>query len=328
MPSATAPRTSSATRPPSRPSSPGARSSTARASAAWPRSPCSARSTAADRERLAARGARRRAGVAAAAHRPHHPARRRRRRRRTPTTIRHRRRSARDEPHAQRRPHAADQQADLHLDPAHHPRRRLRPHPGDLRDPRELRRPRPVLRRRRAGAALVLPHRRHPGAHADVPVLAGDERHPARVLPRHAADRRADRPRSSPGDRRRRRPHRERHGRLGDERLVLRLPWIWESGPVGALLFNFVVAMLFFVVGFWAATIYKRWGTLASRSCSSASARCSWVRCGWSGDWTPGGRVFDWFAAQGVARPVAVGAVLVSPCSPRSAFLTLRRAVP
>ena len=29
-----------------------------------------------------------------------------------------------DEPHRQRRPHAADQQADLHLDPADHPRRR------------------------------------------------------------------------------------------------------------------------------------------------------------------------------------------------------------
>ena len=59
---------------------------------------------------------------------------------------------------------------------------------------------------------------------------------------------------------RRRRTHRAGDERLGDERLVLRLPWIWEAGPVGAFLFYFVIAMLFFVIGFWAATIYKRFG--------------------------------------------------------------------
>ena len=80
---------------------------------------------------------------------------------------------------------------------------------------------RPVLRRRRAGAALVLRRRRHPGAHAHVPVLAGDERHAARVLPRHAAHRGADL-RDPRGDRRRRRPHRARDRRLGHQRLVLR----------------------------------------------------------------------------------------------------------
>ena len=40
------------------------------------------------------------------------------------------------------------------------------------------------------------------------------------------------------------------------------LPWIWEAGALAAGFFFFVVAMLFFVVGFWAATIYKRFGNL------------------------------------------------------------------
>src|SRR6478609_7719525 len=40
------------------------------------------------------------------------------------------------------------------------------------------------------------------------------------------------------------------------------LPWIWQEGPGGAFLVNFVTAMMFFVIGFWAATIYKRFGSL------------------------------------------------------------------
>lgn len=40
------------------------------------------------------------------------------------------------------------------------------------------------------------------------------------------------------------------------------LPWVWSQGPVVAGLFFFALAMLFFVVGFCGATVYKRWGNL------------------------------------------------------------------
>ncbi|MGO3327699.1 hypothetical protein [Gordonia sp. (in: high G+C Gram-positive bacteria)] len=40
------------------------------------------------------------------------------------------------------------------------------------------------------------------------------------------------------------------------------LPWIWDQGPFVALLLYFTIAMLAFAVGFWGATLYKRFGTL------------------------------------------------------------------
>ncbi|MFS0866082.1 hypothetical protein AB3M83_01950 [Microbacterium sp. 179-B 1A2 NHS] len=43
---------------------------------------------------------------------------------------------------------------------------------------------------------------------------------------------------------------------------MFRLTWIWSQGPAVAGLFYFVLAMMFFVIGFCAATVYKRWGNL------------------------------------------------------------------
>jgi hypothetical protein len=43
---------------------------------------------------------------------------------------------------------------------------------------------------------------------------------------------------------------------------VFHLDWLWTGGPWGALLVFFVIAMLFFISGFWAATIFKRFGAL------------------------------------------------------------------
>ena len=39
------------------------------------------------------------------------------------------------------------------------------------------------------------------------------------------------------------------------------LDWGWEGGPLAAGLTYFVATMLFFIIGFWSATIYKRFGT-------------------------------------------------------------------
>jgi len=39
------------------------------------------------------------------------------------------------------------------------------------------------------------------------------------------------------------------------------LPWIWDQTPVVAFLLYFTIAMFAFSIGFWSATIYKRFGT-------------------------------------------------------------------
>ncbi|MCT9819415.1 hypothetical protein N3K63_03840 [Microbacterium sp. W1N] len=39
------------------------------------------------------------------------------------------------------------------------------------------------------------------------------------------------------------------------------LDWLWQAGPLVAGLFFFVLAMFAFTAGFWAATIYKRFGS-------------------------------------------------------------------
>lgn len=37
--------------------------------------------------------------------------------------------------------------------------------------------------------------------------------------------------------------------------------WVWEAGPLAAGLTYFVSSMLFFIIGYWFATIFKRFGT-------------------------------------------------------------------
>lgn len=54
----------------------------------------------------------------------------------------------------------------------------------------------------------------------------------------------------------------EATGGWGINGWFFRLDWIWQAGPAGAGLFYFAIAALFFVVGFWTATIYKRFGSL------------------------------------------------------------------
>ncbi|KQZ85667.1 hypothetical protein ASD56_05035 [Microbacterium sp. Root166] len=105
------------------------------------------------------------------------------------------------------------------------------------------------------------------------------------------------------------------------------LPWIWEGGPAAAALFYFTVAMLFFIVGFWAATIFKRFGslwlTVVLVGIGALLVAGLWV-VGQANAWV---EVFTWFATQGAFGlslwGVALGLVLAV-----IAFFTLRRAVP
>jgi hypothetical protein len=105
------------------------------------------------------------------------------------------------------------------------------------------------------------------------------------------------------------------------------LPWIWENGAISAFLFNFVVAMLFFVIGFWCATIYKRFGGLWL-----AVVLIGFGLLFVAGLWVVGrldawGAVGAWIAAQGVTGMSLWGLVLAAVLA-ATAFLTLRRAIP
>ncbi len=44
---------------------------------------------------------------------------------------------------------------------------------------------------------------------------------------------------------------------------MFRLTWIWSQGPLVAGVFFFALAMLFFIVGFCFATIWRRWSNVA-----------------------------------------------------------------
>ena len=105
------------------------------------------------------------------------------------------------------------------------------------------------------------------------------------------------------------------------------IPWLWESGPAVAWLFYFVVAMLFFVIGFWAATIYKRFGSVWLTTVL-VGVGLLFVGLLWLiGRLEAWGRVFEWFATQG-ALGLTLWGLLLTALLAASSFLTLRRAVP
>lgn len=52
----------------------------------------------------------------------------------------------------------------------------------------------------------------------------------------------------------------EATGGWGVNGFFFRLPWLWAAGPIVAGLFYFTVTMLLFTIGFFFATVYRRWG--------------------------------------------------------------------
>jgi hypothetical protein len=105
------------------------------------------------------------------------------------------------------------------------------------------------------------------------------------------------------------------------------LPWIWEAGPLGALLLNVVAAMLFFVIGFWAATIYKRFGPMGLTIVLVGLGVLLVAGMWFIGQLNAWGTVFQWFGTVGVVG-LSLWGVLVTAVLAVIAFLTLRRAVP
>ena len=103
--------------------------------------------------------------------------------------------------------------------------------------------------------------------------------------------------------------------------------WIWAAGGWAALLTYFAIAMFLFVVGFWAATIYKRWGAIAITivliALGVAVIGAMWL-VGRMDAW---GQVFAWFGDQG-SLGLTLWGVLLTAVLAGTSYLTLRRAVP
>lgn len=105
------------------------------------------------------------------------------------------------------------------------------------------------------------------------------------------------------------------------------LDWVWERGPLGAGVFYFVIALLFFVIGFWCATIYKRFGglwlTIVLVGVGLVLVGILWI-IGQLNAWAA---VFEGIAQNGALGLALWGIVLMVGLS-AIAYLTLRRATP
>lgn len=105
------------------------------------------------------------------------------------------------------------------------------------------------------------------------------------------------------------------------------LEGLWVAGPWAAMLSYFVIAMLFFITGFWAATIYKRFGslwlTVVLAALGLAFVGLLWI----AGRLDAWAQIGAWLGAQGSLGlslwGMALGVVLAG-----ASFLTLRRAIP
>ncbi|MBF4562665.1 hypothetical protein ITJ43_10995 [Microbacterium sp. VKM Ac-2870] len=105
------------------------------------------------------------------------------------------------------------------------------------------------------------------------------------------------------------------------------LDWVWTAGPVGAGVFFAVVAMLLFVIGFWGATIYRRFAaiglTIALALFGLALVGGIWA-IGRLDAWATVGEWLAGLGAMGLTAVLALAALGLGAAS----FLTLRRAIP
>jgi hypothetical protein len=105
------------------------------------------------------------------------------------------------------------------------------------------------------------------------------------------------------------------------------VPWLWDAGWWAAWIGYFAIAMFMFVIGFWAATIYKRWGSLAL-TLVLVGVGVLFVAALWlAGRLNAWSAVFAWFAGQGSLGLTLWGILLIAILAATS-FLTLRRATP
>lgn len=105
------------------------------------------------------------------------------------------------------------------------------------------------------------------------------------------------------------------------------VPWVWEAGPLAAGVAYFALAMFFFVIGFWAATIFKRFGALIT-TVTLVGVSLVVVAGVWlitvTRSWPAVVDLVTFLGAFGVA----VGGILLTAMLASSSFATLRRAIP
>ncbi len=105
------------------------------------------------------------------------------------------------------------------------------------------------------------------------------------------------------------------------------LDWLWAAGPWSALVVFFVISMLFFVTGFWAATVFKRFGTLwltvVLVGIGVLFVGAIFLITRWNA-WEP---VVTWIAVQG-AFGLALWGIVLGAVLALLSFATLRRATP
>lgn len=104
-------------------------------------------------------------------------------------------------------------------------------------------------------------------------------------------------------------------------------PQMWEIGPIGAGLSFFTIALMFFVVGFWAATLYKRFGGVAVTVILVGIGALLVAAMYLIGRLDAWAQVFTWIGDQG-AVGLSLWGLLVIVALAAISFLTLRRAVP
>lgn len=105
------------------------------------------------------------------------------------------------------------------------------------------------------------------------------------------------------------------------------LPWIWDAGPAAAGLFFFALALLFFTVGFWGATIYKRFGTAALMVVIFAIALVLVALLWLAGRLDAWAEIGAWITATGALGFSLWGLLLIAVLAGIS-YLTLRRSTP
>ncbi|HEX5857850.1 MAG TPA: hypothetical protein VFY91_07070 [Microbacterium sp.] len=102
---------------------------------------------------------------------------------------------------------------------------------------------------------------------------------------------------------------------------------MWANGWGAAWFTWFVIGMLFFVIGFWSATIFKRWGTFWLTAIligvGALLVGAMWV----IGNLDAWAQVFAWFGEQGTLG-LSAWALLLTAVLAGISYLTLRRTTP
>jgi hypothetical protein len=105
------------------------------------------------------------------------------------------------------------------------------------------------------------------------------------------------------------------------------IPAIWEAGWWAAWITWFALGMLLFVIGFWSATLYKRWGTFwlvaFLLGIGALFVGVLWL----IGNLEAWPQVFAWLGAQGTLG-LSLWGLLLAVVLAGISYLTLRRATP